>query len=260
MDLRRRGLVFKGTAAIVPLSLSAIPLRKGPVPTVQCHAIKLRSGLSLSKGLSNTLGIISSKKKSSCARNPVPLPPSRFPSRVSKHDDFTSCQATATYAKPGFIVRCRILSARRIEAEFNKWQKLQMTFDDELMAKLKADEPKGSLAFAPNSPPGWVMASLKAIPILGRISSSELRLLKAICRLLSGTACPSCGSGSLMADCGQGMCGSRNDVAAKEEPGSLSTHARRGAANAEPLAADPRRAGPRHARTAAAAAGHHRHA
>ena len=39
--------------------------------TNQCHAMRLRSGLSLTKGLSNSLGIRSSRKKSNCARNTV---------------------------------------------------------------------------------------------------------------------------------------------------------------------------------------------
>jgi hypothetical protein len=59
----------------------------------QCQAIRLRLGWSLSKGFPNSEGSRSSRKKRSCARKPIPLPPSRFSGTMASA---AICHVTAT--------------------------------------------------------------------------------------------------------------------------------------------------------------------
>ena len=57
-------------------------------------------GLIAQQGLID-LGMRSSRKKSSCARNPAALPASLFSGTITSA---ANCHATATYAKPGFMI------------------------------------------------------------------------------------------------------------------------------------------------------------
>ena len=59
----------------------------------QCHAMRLRSGLSVSNGFPNNDGSKSSMKNRSCARKPLPLPPSRLRGTIASA---AICHVTAT--------------------------------------------------------------------------------------------------------------------------------------------------------------------
>ena len=99
--------------------------RNGPnsdiFSSMDTSTIRLRSGLSLSRDLSNSLGMRSSRKKSSCARNPVAFPASLSSGTMTSA---ANCHATATYANLRLHRSFHVLAAWSIEAKLYKRQEL----------------------------------------------------------------------------------------------------------------------------------------
>ena len=64
-------------------------------------------------GFPNTAGIRSSRNRNKCARTPIPRPPSLLSGTTASA---ATCQASATYANPGFIVAA-VFSPRGVSNE-----------------------------------------------------------------------------------------------------------------------------------------------
>ena len=94
---------------------------------MQCrrhHYLGSHAAHRLSSGFPNTAGMRSSRNRNRCARMPIVRPPSLLSGMIASA---ATCQVSATYANPGFIVSA-VFSARRIERELDE--------GDELMQRL----------------------------------------------------------------------------------------------------------------------------